>query len=362
MNKIKCKFFMICFVASIVCLQQLQTLANSVTVGDYTLTVSKGSPAYSPEAPTTSDKLAKQDRRINVNFSLKIEKRTARGSEDISVDVKNCSYEMTSSTGTCFYEAIPSSLLPPTTTDNHYICRNKKFYPNVTHILVANTVGTKTVIMKVTVTMKDGTVLTTLATNTFEVCEYVITVYSFVGDINNQLVADGYVYDTRSIGGDAILKKSIGHATWQVEIDDPSKLSSTTRWAKYVNIPCGFSVTFFGQNTFVANLRTYPASGLSVDAPGYLHINDGAGGTNKQFKMTKVQAEAALDKTLNIDTTKPIIYVLHSNNCVDASMAVASAGGVTFKTNCRHSVTFVDATHAKSGDISLPSELENELK
>lgn len=149
---------MICVVAavSIFCLQQLQTMANSVTVSDYTLTVSKGSPAYSPEAPTTykliytPEQGLRYERLINVNFSLKIEKRTARGMEDISDDVKRCSYEMSLSTGVYFYKSIPLDLKAPDTLSvktrhpsRHYTTNNMEFYSSVTHIVAADTVGHK---------------------------------------------------------------------------------------------------------------------------------------------------------------------------------------------------------------------------
>jgi hypothetical protein len=376
MKTIKSKFFMICIVAiSIVYLQQLPTLANSVTVGDYTLTVSKGSPAHSPEAPTTmrTDNKNKSitERRIKVNFSLKIEKRTARGVEDISADVKNCLYEMSLSTGATFYSSNPLYLAyqpppPPGSlhlipTPNIYTINSRRVYPSVTHIIEANTVGHKALLMRVTVTMKDGTVLTAFASNSFDVCEYVITVYSYVGDINNRLVSNGYLYKVGAAMWGDVVTKSVGHASWQIEINDPSKLSTTTKWTKYVNIPCGFSVTSSGKNTFLANLQTFPASGLSVIAPGDLLKNDKTGGTNKQFKMTKVQTETALDKTLDIDTTKPN-YILHSNNCVDSCMAVAKEGGVTFKTTCRWFVTIKKGRDKRTAEISLPSELVNELK
>jgi hypothetical protein len=70
--------------------------------------------------------------------------------------------------------------------------------------------------------------------------------------------------------------------------------------------------------------------------------NDNTGGTNKQFKMTKAQAEKALDKTLDIDTTKAD-YILHSNNCVDNAIAVAKEGG-TVLSKCQQMVTIADDT------------------
>jgi hypothetical protein len=366
MKTMQSKFFMISIVAvSIFYLQQLQTFANSVTVGNYTLTVSKGSPAYSPEAPTTT-KIARVGnqlvfkRLIQLYFSLKIEKRTARGVEDVSDDVKSCSYEISLSTGAFFYRAIPFNLSTVQTVGS-YTIQNQDFYSNVTHIIGASTVGNKALLMRVTVTMKDGTTLTAFASNSFEVCEYVITVYSYVGDINKRLVSNGYLYDIGSMTTDYLLKETIGHATWQVEVNDPKKLSSTTKWTKYVNIPCGYSITSSEKNTLGANLRYYPSGGLAVIAKGDLIRYDRTGGVNKQFKMTKVQAESSLDKTLDIDTTKPI-YDLHSNNCVDTSMAVAKAGGVTFKTTCRHKVEIKNGSDTRTADISLPSELANELK
>jgi hypothetical protein len=365
MKTIKCKYCLLCIVTvSIFCLQQLQTLANSVTVGDYTLTVSKGSPAYSPEAPTIMQTDYKNHstthRRINVNFSLKIEKRTARGLEDISADVKTCTYEMDLSSGVIFYGSTPSSL-GKNGAAGSYTKTNQKFHSSVTHILEARTVGNKTLIMRVTVTMKDGTVLTAFASNSFEVCEYVITVYSYVGDINKRLLSSSYNYDVSMATRDSALNKSIGHATWQIEERGSMTVALIPKWTKYMEVPCGFGVTFLGSLTFLDNLRKYPVSGLPVSASGHLTVSDQTGGTNKQFKMTKVQTEKALDKTLNIDTTKPD-YILHSNNCVDTVMNVAKEGGVTFKTACRHTVTIKNDTDYIDAEISLPSELENELK
>jgi hypothetical protein len=43
-------------------------------------------------------------------------------------------------------------------------------------------------------------------------------------------------------------------------------------------------------------------------------------------------------------------------------MSVAKEGGVTFKTTCRKKVTIEDGTNSKVEEISLPSELEKELK
>jgi hypothetical protein len=213
--------------------------------------------------------------------------------------------------------------------------------------------------------MKDGTELTAFISNGFVVHEYVITVCSYVGDINSQLLSNGYVYDIDNAALNVLAKATIGHATWQVEIDNPSNLSSTTKWTKYVNIPCGFGVAQTGKDTFIKNLKTYPVSGLSVNAPGYLIIGDSVNYTNckqnKQFKMSNIQTEKVLDKVSNIDTATPD-YILHSNNCVDTSMAVAKEGGVTFKTTCRKQVTILKDSDFKSADISLPSELANELK
>jgi hypothetical protein len=364
MKTIKCKYYLLCIVTvSIFCLQQLQTLANSVTVGDYTLTVSKGSPAYSPEAPTIMrtdyKNYSTTDRRINVNFSLKIEKRTARGLEDISADIKTCTYEMDLSSGVTFYGSTPSSL-GKNGAAGSYTKTNQKFHSSVIHILEAWTVGNKALIMRVTVTMKDGTVLTAFASNSFKVCDYVITIYSYVGDINNRLVSNGYIYDLSMMPSDATFNKSIGHATWQTEERGSMELALTAKWNKYVDIPCGFSVTSMGSYTILNKLLTYPASGLPVNASGYLKISDQTGGANKQFKMTKIQAKNALDKTLNIDNTKPD-YNLHSNNCVDNAISVAGAGGVILS-DCKLSVTITYGINANADKIALPSELEIELK
>ncbi|MDR2643024.1 MAG: hypothetical protein LBC74_09540 [Planctomycetaceae bacterium] len=218
--------------------------------------------------------------------------------------------------------------------------------------------------MRVRVEMKDGTKLNTFATISFYVCEYVITLYSYVGDINQRLTTNGYFYDIQYVPLDitmAMIGRTIGHATWQIEESGSTTLATTAKWTKYVNVPCGYSVSSGGKNTFIANLRIYPASRLAINAPGDLIKNDKTGGTNKQFKMTKIQAEKALDKTLNIDTTKAD-YILHSNNCVDNALAVAKEGGTVFTSSCKRSVTISDGTYSNTEPIALPSELEVELK
>jgi hypothetical protein len=136
---------------------------------------------------------------------------------------------------------------------------------------------------------------------------------------------------------------------------------STPKWKSYINTSSGYSVTPTGTFTFLRKLKDYPVSGRAINASGYLNKNDITYGQNKQFKMTRTQAENALDKILNIDKTSPN-YDLHSNNCVDNAIAVAKEGGTILKSNCKKEVKIRKGASSKSGTIALPSELENELK
>ncbi|MDR2643023.1 MAG: hypothetical protein LBC74_09535 [Planctomycetaceae bacterium] len=104
--------------------------AGTHTVEDYTLTVSPGSPSHSPETPTVKQTDTKDNsttyRRINANFILKIEKRTARGVEYVSKDVKSCTYEMDLSSNAAFYDSTPS-ILSKSGARGNYVKTNKNF-------------------------------------------------------------------------------------------------------------------------------------------------------------------------------------------------------------------------------------------
>lgn len=201
---------------------------------------------------------------------------------------------------------------------------------------------------------------------TFKAVKTGIIIYSFVGNILNPPVLPVKPYydatvDQISIPSILIGKSTFGHASFKIHGSTPG--ISTFAWynSTYINNPCGFTITSGKTDVFIAEMRAYPVLGVSPKVDGYLKTGDTTNGTNKDFTTTIAQTESAVNKAKSIHQNPPQ-YVLHSNNCVDATLAVATMAGLNLGT-CRYNVRLVNTYTGgdRTDSMTLPNELVKKL-
>ncbi|MDR3234921.1 MAG: hypothetical protein LBT46_14885 [Planctomycetaceae bacterium] len=339
------------------------SFAGTDTQGDYTLTVSAGNPAYSPNPALVCE--VATDNKYSIYFKLSITKTTARGKEDVSSEVHHCDYSIPSiGAPDIVLSCTPFSML---LGSQHSLTRNnRQFYSAVTPVIKSAEGGSKSVTLNVTAVMEDGITLAASETITVMVVSYGITVFSLVGNILEYSTQnDEYSVDVNDMWtiGLQLGKYVFGHASWKVSVSYEEKTTMNQTLAQYANVPCGFSIQTGTKNisAFLNKIRQYPSTGVSPSSTGQLITNDLTGGKSHNYASSSAQITNALTQVRNIDTTPPT-YVLHSHNCVDVCKNIANMAGAGLP-DCQKDVVIKDGD---SGDeqkakMSLPNELAKHL-
>jgi hypothetical protein len=347
-------------------------LAGSETKNDYTLTVSAGTPASTPDPAAVyhgwnawySNKSSSD---VTASFSASIKKKTARGAEDVSGDVKESYYTVSvSGTESFLYACQPwkgSFLTWPTeySTDK----QKDKFDKAVNPVVRSKAAGEKTVTLSVRVIMKDGTELSASETIKFTVQALGIVVYAYVGNLLTPPTEDDDFYygvvNNITLTGIGFGSSVFGHASFKIHGEVPPADSYPWYDTNYVNTTCGYSVIAGHIPSFLTALWDYPQSHNTPVGNGKLIIDDSTGGTSKDFGILDTDAENAVSQAKSLHK-KPPRYQLHRYNCVDACLSVIRAAGLNLG-NCRYDV-ILENTKSKykhKEKMSLPDELEKKL-
>ncbi|MDR2706836.1 MAG: hypothetical protein LBC02_13740 [Planctomycetaceae bacterium] len=366
------KNFLFCLIAVVVvCSNNLYLFAGTdeqFIPGEgnkYILTVSNGDPASAPNPAVVYNSNPKND--VAVSFKISIEKTLGTGREDISEDVRKTEYSVAINGDKSVFVSCNPLYGNFWRTRTDCTKETEGFYKEVTPVIRSRQSGDKAVTLTVKVTMKDNTELTASEIIEFKIFAFGITVYAKVGNVLTPPNAtDNYYSATVSQsggGGSSGSGTSTGHASFKISTEDGSIPPTIAGLSDYVNKPCGF-FPGGGFAGFKNQILSWPGSENqpSPSTIGKLTIPDNTGGTNKEFGITEVKAKSALEKIDNLKTSPPD-YVLHSNNCVDVCLKVATAAGLDLG-KCQYDVMLrsADGIGERKEKMALPDELEKMLK